>query len=132
MMIWQWLKIGAVGGVCWWIQAKRGGCLFLVLVLLNPCSLTLSMVFDGYVVEMVSELKILGVILDSKLAFEKQVRAIAASTRGGSVFWGKQWVFFKMSLLLPIIFQHSYSLCWSTALQFVCPLPNSIKIRKNN
>ena len=28
---------------------------------------------------MVSELKILGVILDSKLAFEKQVRAIAAS-----------------------------------------------------
>ena len=30
-------------------------------------------------VEMVSELKILGVILDSKLSFEKQVRAIAAS-----------------------------------------------------
>ena len=29
--------------------------------------------------EMVSELKILGVILDSKLTFEKQVRAIAAS-----------------------------------------------------
>ena len=34
---------------------------------------------DGSVVEMVSELKILGVILDSKLTFEKQVRAIAAS-----------------------------------------------------
>ena len=37
------------------------------------------MVVDGTVVEMVSELKILVVILDSKLAFEKQVRAISAS-----------------------------------------------------
>ena len=37
------------------------------------------MVVDGTVVEMVSELKILGVILDSKLAFENQVRVIAAS-----------------------------------------------------
>ena len=34
---------------------------------------------DGSIVEMVSELKILGVILDSKLMFEKQVRAIAAT-----------------------------------------------------
>ena len=42
---------------------------------------------DGTVVEMVSELKILGVILDSihsKLAFEKQVRAIAASASSAS------------------------------------------------
>ena len=38
-----------------------------------------DLVVDGTVVEMVSELKILGVILNSKLAFEKQVRAIAAS-----------------------------------------------------
>ena len=38
-----------------------------------------DMVVDGTIVEMVSELMILGVILDSKLAFEKQVRAIAAS-----------------------------------------------------
>ena len=37
------------------------------------------MVIDGSVVEMVSELKILGVILDSKLTLEKQVRAIAAT-----------------------------------------------------
>ena len=37
------------------------------------------MVVDSTVVEMVSELNILGVILDSKLAFEKQVRAISAS-----------------------------------------------------
>ena len=35
---------------------------------------------DGSVVEMVSELKILGVILDSKLTFEKQVGAITATT----------------------------------------------------
>ena len=37
-------------------------------------------VIDGSLVEMISEFKILGVILDSKLTFEKQVRAIAAST----------------------------------------------------
>ena len=38
-----------------------------------------DLVIDGSVVEMISELKILGVILDSKLTFGKQVRAIAAS-----------------------------------------------------
>ena len=38
-----------------------------------------DLLIDGSVVEMVSELKILGVILDSKLSFEKQVRAISAS-----------------------------------------------------
>ena len=37
------------------------------------------LVIDGSVVEMVSELKILGVILYSKFMFEKQVKAIAAS-----------------------------------------------------
>ena len=39
-----------------------------------------DLLVDGSVVEMVSELKILSVILNSKLTFEKQVRAIAAST----------------------------------------------------
>ena len=38
-----------------------------------------DLVIDGSVVVMVSELKILGLILDSKLTFEKQVRAIAAT-----------------------------------------------------
>ena len=38
-----------------------------------------DLVIDGSVEEMVSEWKILGDILDSKLAFEKQVRAIYAS-----------------------------------------------------
>ena len=52
--------------------------------MLISCSRTVEPLFpdlvvDGTVVEMVSELNILGVILDSKLAFEKQVRAIAAS-----------------------------------------------------
>ena len=42
-------------------------------------SLFPDLVVDGTVVEMVTELKILGVILDAKLVFEKQVRAIAAS-----------------------------------------------------
>ena len=37
------------------------------------------LVNEGSVVEIISELKDLGVILDSKLTFEKQVRAIAAS-----------------------------------------------------
>ena len=56
--------------------------------MLISCSCTVEPLFpdlliDGSVVEMVSELKILGVILDSKLMFEKQVRAIAASMRVG-------------------------------------------------
>ena len=38
-----------------------------------------DLLIDVSVVEMVSELKILGVIFDSKLTFEKQVRVIAAS-----------------------------------------------------
>ena len=38
-----------------------------------------DLVIDGSVVEMVSECKILGVILDSKVTFVKQVRAIAAT-----------------------------------------------------
>ena len=38
-----------------------------------------DLLIDGSAVEMVSQLKILGVILDSKLTFKKQVRAIAAS-----------------------------------------------------
>ena len=47
--------------------------------MLISCSRTVEPLFpdlvvDGTVVEMVSELKILGVILDSKFAFEKQVR----------------------------------------------------------
>ena len=51
---------------------------------LISCSRTVEPLFPnlviyGSVVEMVTELKILGVILDSKLTFEKQVRAIAAS-----------------------------------------------------
>ena len=37
-----------------------------------------DLVVDGTVVEMVSELKILGVILDSMLAFQKQVRERAS------------------------------------------------------
>ena len=32
MRIWLWLAFGAVGGVCWWIQARQGGCLFLILL----------------------------------------------------------------------------------------------------
>ena len=38
-----------------------------------------DLLIDGSVVETVSELKILGVIIDSKLSFEMQFRAIAAS-----------------------------------------------------
>ena len=55
--------------------SKISGCLYLVLVQLSLCLLEI----DGSVIEMVSELKILGVILDSKLSFEKQIRAIAAT-----------------------------------------------------
>ena len=43
MMIWLWSAIGAVGKVCWWIQAKQVGCLFLVLLRFSPYSLTWSL-----------------------------------------------------------------------------------------
>ena len=77
-MTWLWSAIGAVGGVCWWIQAcKTKGMLISRSRTVNP--FFSDLVIDGSVVDMVSELKILGVILDSKLKFEKQVRAIAAS-----------------------------------------------------
>ena len=45
----------------------------------NSFAIFPDLLIDGSVVEMVSLLKILGVILDSKLTFEKQVRAIAAT-----------------------------------------------------
>ena len=109
MMIWMWSAIGAIGGG----------------MLVNPSKTRLmhishsrtveplfpDLVVAGSVVEMVSELKILGVILDSKLTFEKQVRAIAASALRRVSIWRRQWVFLEMSLLLPNAFGHSYSLC---------------------
>ena len=52
-------------------------------------SLFPDLVIDVSVVEMVSELKILGAILDSKLAFERQVRAIAFSTSRKVGIFGK-------------------------------------------
>ena len=69
-----------------------------------------DLVIDGSVVDMVSELKILGIILYSKLTFEKQVRAIAASAsmRVGIL---RKTVFFEMLLLLPNASGHLYSLC---------------------
>ena len=42
-----------------------------------------DLVIDDFVVKMVSESKILGFILDSKLTFEKKVRAIAALRKVG-------------------------------------------------
>ena len=85
-----------------------------------------DLVVDGTVVEMVSLLKYLGIILDSKLAFEKQVRAIAASaSKRAGILRKTMSVFFEMSPLLPNAFGHLYSLCQSAVLQFGClqPLP---------
>ena len=52
-----------------------------MLISRSPTVKTLfpDLVIDSFVVDMVSELKILGVILDSNLIIEKQVRTIAAS-----------------------------------------------------
>ena len=75
-MIWLRSAIGAVGGVCWLIQARRGGCLSRSHTV-EP--LFPDLVIDDFVVEMVSELKILSAILDAKLTFEKHVRAVIAS-----------------------------------------------------
>ena len=68
---------------------------------------------DGSVVEMVSELKILGVILDSKLTFEKQVRAIAATASMRVGIFRKTMSVFRdvATLLLPNASGHLYSLC---------------------
>ena len=57
--------------------SKTRGMLIFISRTVEP--LFPDLVIDGSVVEIVSELKILGVILDSNLAFEVQVRAIAAS-----------------------------------------------------
>ena len=56
-----------------------------------------DLVVDGTVVEMVSKLKILGVILDSKLVFEKQVRAtpIAASASRRAGILRKAMIVFR-------------------------------------
>ena len=45
-----------------------------------------DLVIVGTVLEMVSELKILSVILDSKLAFEKQSEQLLLLPRGGLLF----------------------------------------------
>ena len=54
-----------------------------------------DLVFDSSVVEMVSEMKILGVIIDSKLTFEKQVRTIivASASRRVGIFRKTMMVF---------------------------------------
>ena len=64
--------------------------------------------------EMVSELKILVVILDSKLTFEKQVRAITASASMRVGILRKTMSVFQdveISLLLPNASGYLYSLC---------------------
>ena len=77
MMIWLWSAIGAVGWGMLVNPSKTRGMLISRSRTVEP--LFPDLVIDGSVVEMVSEFKILGVILDCKLAFEKQVRAIAAT-----------------------------------------------------
>ena len=79
-----------------------------------------DLVIDGSVVEMVSELEILVVILYSKLAFEKQVRAIAASASRRVGILRKTLSVFRE---VAVVAGHSYFLCWSTVLQFGYRLP---------
>ena len=53
------------------------------MLISRPCtvvSLVPDLIIHGFAVEMVSELKIMGAILDSKLTFDKLVRAISAFT----------------------------------------------------
>ena len=92
MMIWLWSVIGALGGVCWWIPARHGDAYFSFSY---GGPLFPDLVIDGSVVELVSELKILGVILNSKLASEKQVRAIAASASRRVGIWRKTMSVFR-------------------------------------
>ena len=82
MMIWLWSTTGAVGGVCYKIQERRGGCLFLVsngwafVPRLGDWWLCSG---DGLWVE------------DFGCHSWFQVLLL----RGGLVSWGRQWVFFR-------------------------------------
>ena len=116
-----WLEIGAVGGVCWWSQAWRGGCLFLVLIRLNPCSLTVSLMVLLWRWSLSWRFWVS--FLTPSWLLKSKSEQLLLLLRGGLVFWRRQWVFFEMSLLLPNAFGHSYSLCYSTVLQFGCLLP---------
>ena len=70
-----------------------------------------DLVIDGSVVEMVSELKLLGVILDTKLMFEKQVKSIAGSASRRVGILRKAMSVFRDVLFFPNASGHSYSLC---------------------
>ena len=70
-----------------------------------------DLVIDGSVVEMVSELKILGVILDSKLTFEKQVRAIADSASKRVGILRKTMSVFRDVVVVAKCFWDSCSRC---------------------
>ena len=100
-----------------------------------------DLVVDGTVVEMVSELKILGAFLDSKVSLREASQSNSCFCLEESWYFDgelvcleKSWyfdedneLFFEMSLLLPNAFRQSYSMCWGTFLQFGCvqPLPTS-------
>ena len=74
---------------------------------------------------MVSDLMIVGVILDSKLNFEKKVRVIAAYASMMVGILRKTMSALEMSLLLSKAYRYTHFLCWSTVLLFGCLDPTT-------
>ena len=109
MMIWLWSAFGAVGGVCWQIQVRRGGCLFLVLVRLSFCSPTWWLMVLLWRWSLSWRFWVSFSISSWRLRSKSE--QLLPLPWWGLAFWGRQWVFFEMSLLLPNASGHLYSLC---------------------
>ena len=126
MMIWLWSAIGAVGGVCWWIQARRGGWLFLYLGRLSSCFLIcLLMLYCCW-----NSLRVKDFGCYSRLKV-----SLREACQSNSCFCLKEcWYFVddnecfsrcRCYCQMLLGFGHSYSLCLSTVLQFGCLQPLS-------
>ena len=82
--------------------------------------IVLNFVLDGAVVERVTELKVLDVVLDSKLSFEGHIRSIAVSASSKFRIMSKALCLFGDPVIVLRCFWSF--LCWSTVLLFGCLL----------
>ena len=80
------------------------------------------MVLDSTIVERVTELKVLGVVLDTKLSFESHIRSIAVPAFIKLEIMRKALCLFGDPVLVLRCFGASCFLCWSTVLLFGCLL----------
>ena len=106
---WNMEKHGAVGGVYWWIQARRGGYLFLDLVRLSPCSL----------IWLLMALLLNGLRVKDLRCYSRLKVSLREASQSNSCFcleecwnFGKNnGCFSRCSCCWKNAFGHSYSLC---------------------